>query len=117
MVPFLTPFLVGRVPLPKKTTEKVGTLILTSPLEDLVYNTLTTPWHLTDTVSLEEVDLPGPPHRCLLLVGGRVYEHVYAYIGRQNKKCIKINAMTRHTEYMQSHVYWCAYEKVRVWLA
>ena len=35
-MPLLTPFLVGRVPLQESTTEKVGTLILTSLLEDLV---------------------------------------------------------------------------------
>ena len=35
-MPFLTPFLVGRVPLLKSTTEnKSGSLILTSLLEDL----------------------------------------------------------------------------------
>ena len=35
LVPFLAPFLVGRVPLLNSTTEKVGTLILSSLLEDL----------------------------------------------------------------------------------
>ena len=34
-MPFLANFLVGRVPLLRKTTEKVGALILTSLLEDL----------------------------------------------------------------------------------
>ena len=35
-MPFLTPVLVGRVPLLKKTTEKKGSLMLTSLLENLV---------------------------------------------------------------------------------
>ena len=33
-MPFLTPFLVGRVPLVKKMTDKIGTLIPSSLLED-----------------------------------------------------------------------------------
>ena len=54
--PFLTPFLVGRVPLLEIDYRKNGTLILTSLLEDLVYAKLEDRLRTVDNAYVLDLD-------------------------------------------------------------